>query len=77
VALVKRLTPVGNSQAVIVDQAVLRQLGWDSSTQVEFQVNGEQLILSPHRFAKDDEARSAGERVVQKRRPMLERLAKR
>jgi antitoxin component of MazEF toxin-antitoxin module len=77
VALVKRLTPVGNSQAVIVDQVVLRQLGWDSSTQVEFQVNGEHLILSPHRFAKDDEARAAGERIVQKRRPMLERLAKR
>lgn len=75
-ALVKRLTPVGHSQAVIVDQPVMRQLGWDSSTQVELQVSGEQLILSPHRSANDDEARAAGERVVRRRRKLLENLAK-
>lgn len=77
-ALIKRVTRVGNSAGLTIDQAVMKQLGWEiDTTEVEFTVNGEQLILSPHRNANDDEARAAGERVIGSRRKLLERLAKR
>lgn len=76
-ALVKRVTRVGNSAGLTIDQAVMKQLGWEIDTEVEFTVDGEHLILSPHRFAKDEEARAAGERVIKQRRELIERLAKR
>ncbi len=76
-ALVKKVTRVGNSAGLTIDQAVMKQMGWEIGTEVEFRVEGEQLILSPHRYATDEEARAAGERVVRNRRNMLERLAKR
>ncbi|HEV3057062.1 MAG TPA: AbrB/MazE/SpoVT family DNA-binding domain-containing protein [Vicinamibacterales bacterium] len=74
-ALVKRVTRVGNSAGLTIDQAVMKQLGWEIGTEVELTPHGEQLILTPHRVAKDDEARAAGERVVQTRRKLLENLA--
>jgi antitoxin component of MazEF toxin-antitoxin module len=76
-ALVKKVTRVGNSAGLTIDQAVMRQVGWEIGTPVEFRVNGEQLILTPHRYASDDEARAAGERVVRSRKQLIERLAKR
>jgi len=74
-ALIKRVTRVGNSAGLTIDQAVMKQMGWEIGTEVEFTVEGELLILSPHRLAKDDEARAAGQRVVQSRRKLLENLA--
>jgi antitoxin component of MazEF toxin-antitoxin module len=62
---------------VIFDQPVLKQVGWEIGTEVEVKVAGEDIILSPHRSATDDEARAAGERVVRSRRKLIERLAKR
>jgi antitoxin component of MazEF toxin-antitoxin module len=76
-ALTKRVTRVGNSAGLTIDQAVMKQMGWEIGTEVEFTVDGEQLILSPHRYAKDEEARAAGERVVSNRKQLIERLAKR
>ena len=76
-ALVKRVTRVGNSAGLTFDQPILKQVGWEIGTQVEITVQGEQIILSPHRYASDEEAKAAGERVVATRRTMLERLAKR
>lgn len=74
-ALVKKVTRVGNSAGVTIDQAVLNLVGWQIGTEVEFRIDGEQLILSPHRFATNDEAKAAGEKVVKERKKLLERLA--
>lgn len=76
-ALTKRLSPVGNSLGLTFDKPILKLVGWDAGTEVEIEVRGEQLILSPHRYATDEEARAAGNRVVDNRRSLLERLAKR
>jgi antitoxin component of MazEF toxin-antitoxin module len=76
-ALVKRFTRVGNSASMIFDQPVLKQVGWEIGTQVEIKVSGENIILSPHRSATDDEAQAAGDRVIGRRRQLIERLAKR
>lgn len=76
-ALTKRLSRVGNSAGLTFDRPILRQVGWEVGTEVEIKVDGEQIILSPHRYANDSEATAAGERVVRERRQLLERLAKR
>lgn len=75
-ALIKKVTRVGNSAGVTIDQAVMNLVGWEIGTEVEFRIEGEQIILSPHRFATDAEAKAAGEKVVKQRRALLERLAK-
>lgn len=75
-ALIKRVTRVGNSASVIFDQPVLKQVGWEIGTQVEISVSGEQIILSPHRSATDEEALEAGRRVIRNRRKLIEALAK-
>lgn len=75
-ALIKKVTPVGNSAGLIIDQAVMNLVGWEIGTEVEFRVDGEQLILSPHRFATNDEALDAGRKVARDRKALLERLAK-
>ena len=76
-ALIKRVGKFGNSAGFTIDQAVMKQMGWEIGTEVELTVDGEQLILTPHRYAKDEEAQAAGERVVRNRKQLLERLAKR
>ncbi len=76
-ALVKRLIRIGNSAGVTIDKAVMKQLGWTLGTDVEFTVDGDELILSTYRYAKDDVALAAGKRIVQKRRTLIQRLAKR
>jgi antitoxin component of MazEF toxin-antitoxin module len=76
-ALVKRVTRVGNSAGLTIDQAVMKQMGWEIGTEVEFRVDGEQLILSPHRYATDEEAEAAGDRVVREHGKLLKRLAQR
>ena len=73
-AFTKRLTPVGNSKGFIVDQPILRQLGWDSSTEIEFEVKGEKLILKPHRYAEPSEVDESAKRMIAKHRKSLEKL---
>lgn len=74
-ALIKKVTRVGNSAGVTIDQAVMNLVGWEIGTEVEFRIDGEQIILSPHRYATNAEATKAGQKVVQVRKKLLERLA--
>lgn len=76
-ALTKRISRVGNSAGLTFDQPILKQVGWEIGTEVEIKVNGNEITLTPHRYATDEEAQKAGEEVVRRRRQMLERLAKR
>lgn len=75
-ALTKRVSPVGNSAGVTFDKPILKQLGWQIGTHVDFKVSGRKLILSP-REATDEEAQAAGSQIAQTRRKLIERLAKR
>ena len=74
-ALIKKVTRVGNSAGVTIDQAVMNLVGWEIGTEVELRVDGEQITLSPHRYATNSEAKKAGEKVVRERKKLLERLA--
>jgi len=73
--LVKRVTRVGNSGGLIFDQPVLRQAGLEIGSEVEIDVQHGRIILTPHRYASDDEARAAGQRVIERRKKLLTRLA--
>ncbi len=73
--LVKRVTRVGNSGGLIFDQPLLRQAGLEIGSEVEIAVEQGRIVLTPHRYASDDEARAAGERVMERRKQLLARLA--
>ena len=75
-AFTKRLTPVGNSKGFIVDQPILRQLGWDASTEVEFEVKGEKLILKPYRLAEKNEITESAQRMIAKHGKSLDKLGR-
>jgi antitoxin component of MazEF toxin-antitoxin module len=74
--LVKRVTRVGNSAGLTFDQPVLRQVGWEVGTEVEIRVEGDQIILSRHRYATDKEASASSAKVFARRRKLMERLAR-
>ena len=73
--LVKRVTRVGNSGGLIFDQPLLRQAGLEIGSEVEIAVEQGRIVLTPHRYASDDEARAAGDRVMERRKELLTRLA--
>ncbi len=74
--LVKKVTKHGNSSGVILDQPILKQVGWDTGTEVELRVEGESIILTRHRHASDAEFGAAADRVFTRHGKSLERLAK-
>ena len=74
--LVKRVTRHGNSSGVILDQPILKQVGWEMGTEVELRVEGETIILTRHRYAADSEFDAAADRVFKRHAKSLERLAK-
>jgi antitoxin component of MazEF toxin-antitoxin module len=75
--LVKKLSKLGNSTAVVIDKPLLRQLDLDPEGEVELRVSDNALIITPHRYASNDEFGAAKSRVMQRRRKLMERLAKR
>ncbi len=74
--LVKKLSRVGNSSAVLLDKPLLRQLDLDPDSEVEITVQDKAIIITRHRYVGADEAGSLGRRLAAKRRKALERLAK-
>lgn len=74
--LIKRLSRVGNSSAVLLDKPLLQQLDLDADSEVEITVQDKAIIITRHRYVGADEARSMGRRLAGKRRKALERLAK-
>ncbi|MEO7993655.1 MAG: AbrB/MazE/SpoVT family DNA-binding domain-containing protein [bacterium] len=48
-ALIKRLTKHGNSQAIVIDKAILELLGITEDTPLLLSTDGERLILTPQR----------------------------
>jgi antitoxin component of MazEF toxin-antitoxin module len=61
-ALTKRLSRVGNSAGVTLDRPILRQVGWEIGTEIEFKVKGDRLILRSAR------------RMIKRHRKSLEKL---
>lgn len=75
-AMVKKLTKHGNSQAVVIDKAVLDLLGIDMDTEIGISTDGECLILTPIRDDKRQKAvAKALNRTHKKYGDVLQRLA--
>ena len=75
-ALTKRLSRVGNSAGLTFDQPILKQVGWEIGTEVEIKVKGEQLILTPRRFASPIEVAQSAARMAAKHRKSLDKLGR-
>jgi antitoxin component of MazEF toxin-antitoxin module len=75
--LVKKLTRVGNSAGLVLDRAVLKQVDLEVGAEVEVAVRENEIVITPHRYATDAEARAAGRKVFTERRRLMERLSKR
>jgi antitoxin component of MazEF toxin-antitoxin module len=73
---VKQLTRVGNSTGLIIDKALLKQLDLEPDDEVEIRVEGQSLVITPHRYATSQEFERAADRVFQSRKRLLKRLAK-
>lgn len=74
--LVKKLIRVGDATGVILDPAILQQVDIEPESEVDVSVENNAIVIRPHRYANDDNARTAGRRVIRKRRRLLERLSK-
>ena len=72
---IKRLTNLGNSRGVILDKALLDQLDIGPEGEVEITLQGQAIMIRPHRYASDAQALAAGRRVIQRRRRALKALA--
>ena len=46
--LVKPITKHGNSAGIILEQAILKLLGWDVGTEVVIQVTDDSIVLKRH-----------------------------
>lgn len=74
--LIKKLSRVGNSSAILLDKPLLQQLDLDQDSEVEITVRDKAIIITPHRNVGPDEAKTIGRRLAARRRKALERLAK-
>jgi antitoxin component of MazEF toxin-antitoxin module len=75
--VVKRLTNLGGSRGIVLPKPFLDQLALDEHGEFEITLERDRIVLTPHRHATDAEFTASADRVVTKRRGLIERLAKR
>jgi antitoxin component of MazEF toxin-antitoxin module len=75
-AVIKRLTKLGDSRAVVLPKAFLDQLDLREHAEVELTLEQDRIIVAPHRYATSGEAVASAKRMMTKHRRSLEKLAK-
>ena len=75
--MIKQLSKVGNSQALILDKPILELLGLEDNGQVQLTIQDGNLIVSPTRpgLVNSDSLNDKLDYVVKKRKKTLKRLA--
>lgn len=75
--MIKQLTKVGNSNALILDRAILELVGLEESGEVQLTVHNGSLIITPANPKPVDQERfeECLARVASSRRDLLRRLA--
>jgi antitoxin component of MazEF toxin-antitoxin module len=76
VAVIKRLTRLGDSRAVVLPKVFLDQLELSEHAEVELTLEKDRIIVAPHRYATDAEVKGSAKRMMTKHRKSLVRLAK-
>ena len=76
--MIKQLTKVGNSQALILDKALLELVGLEDNGEVQLTVASGSIVITPAspRRADDKRFKACLDRVVKERRAVLRRLAR-
>ena len=77
-AVLRKLTQIGNSKGIILPQTILEMLEWDPEGDVELKVEGKKLVMTParRRYATNDEAQAVANKVFTKHRRLMEKLSK-
>lgn len=74
--MIKTLTPHGNSQALVIEKAILDLLNIDKQTPLEVTTDGTNIIISPVRDKSREKAfRSALDKVNKNHAKTLKKLA--
>ncbi len=75
--MIKHLKKVGNSNALILDKAIMELVGLEENGEVQLTVDHGSIIITPARPNPVDQARFEAclDRVVTARREVLRRLA--
>jgi antitoxin component of MazEF toxin-antitoxin module len=73
---IKQLSQIGNSRGVILDKVLLQQVDIDPNGEIELSIRDGAIVITPHRYASDDAARTAFRKIAKARPRMMERLAK-
>lgn len=75
--MTKRLTRVGNSQAIVIDKPILDLLGITAETDLEITTDGKGLHITPVGTAeRRQKVKAAASRIMKKHRSTFEKLAK-
>ncbi len=74
--MIKRLTAVGNSLGLIIEQPILELLDIDKETPLEVRTDGEALIIRPQRKNRAARLKAAAERMMDAHDETLRKLAK-
>ena len=75
--MIKRLTSLGNSSALIIDKPILELLHITPQTDLNITTDGKTLTISPVGIVMSDETfKSAHEKVLKKHSKTFNRLAK-
>ena len=75
-ALLKKLTPVGNSLGLVIDKSVLELVGIDRDTTLELRTDGRAIIIEPApRSASLGRVRASTAKVIKGHRTTLKKLA--
>ncbi|MEK8024070.1 MAG: AbrB/MazE/SpoVT family DNA-binding domain-containing protein [Candidatus Hydrogenedentota bacterium] len=73
--MVKTLTKVGNSYAIVIDKPILDALHITPETPLEIETDGRQLVIHPMRTISRDVARESFKRVMEEHAEVFKRLA--
>ena len=75
--MIKQLKKVGNSNAIILDKALIELVGLEENGDVQITVHNGSIIITPAHPKKVDPVRFEAclDRLVEERREVLRRLA--
>jgi antitoxin component of MazEF toxin-antitoxin module len=74
--MIKKLSAVGNSLAVIIERPILELLDITKDTPLEVKTDGEALIIRPVKLGKKERVRESAKRMTTIHEKTLRKLAK-
>jgi antitoxin component of MazEF toxin-antitoxin module len=75
-AMIKRLTAIGNSLGLIIERPILELLEIDKETPLEVRTDGEMLIIRPQRRNRSARLNAAAKRMMDAHDETMGKLAK-